>query len=253
VVAGFGAFAVAGGFAVDQRVLRAADDTAAGATVRVLGLGALEYVLLAPAACIAAIALLVAGDSRVQAAVLWPWALAVPIGFAVGLWAATPQRLGRLRARPFQATVNAVGALREFATHPLRYAGAWTGMALYWAADIASLYGALRLFGTHLGAAATILGYATGYALTRRALPLGGAGVTEALLSVALMWVGVPLARALPAVLAYRVANFLLPLWPAMRAYRTTIRPLLERAEERLESGTARLGSADDARGGAVP
>jgi uncharacterized membrane protein YbhN (UPF0104 family) len=244
VVAGFGAFAVGGGFVVDQRVLRVADGTAAGATVRVLGLGALEYALLAPAACIAAIALLAAGDSRVQGAVLWPWAIAVPVGFAAGLWAATPQRLGRLGARRFQAIVDGVGALRDLAAHPLRYAGAWIGMALYWVADIASLYGALRLFGVQLGAAATILGYATGYALTRRALPLGGAGITEALLSVALMWVGLPLARALPAVLVYRIANFLLPLWPAMRAYRTTIEPMMEEAEARLATECPRADRA---------
>jgi uncharacterized membrane protein YbhN (UPF0104 family) len=61
-----------------------------------------------------------------------------------------------------------------------------------------------------------IIGYATGYAITRRALPLGGAGVIEALLPFALGWVGIALAPALVAVFAYRIANLWLPMIPAL-------------------------------------
>ena len=39
---------------------------------------------------------------------------------------------------------------------------------------------ALRTFGLHPGLGKAIIAYATGYAATRRSLPLGGAGVTEA-------------------------------------------------------------------------
>ena len=44
------------------------------------------------------------------------------------------------------------------------------------------------------GVAAVVVGYATGYALTRRTLPLAGAGAVEALLPFALVWVGFGLA-----------------------------------------------------------
>ena len=54
--------------------------------VRVLGLGALEYALLAPAACVVAIQLLADGHSPSLALTL-PWAIAVPIGFVAALWA----------------------------------------------------------------------------------------------------------------------------------------------------------------------
>lgn len=107
VVAGFGPFTPRGGFALDKRALHAIDGDEDEAVVRVLGLGALEWARLAPAACLAAIALLIDGDPRPMPSVLWPWALAVPIGFAVGNLARRsepPQalwvRLRPLRQRP---------------------------------------------------------------------------------------------------------------------------------------------------------
>jgi len=39
-------------------------------------------------------------------------------------------------------------------------------------------------------------------------------------MSLGLLWVGVPLAQALPAVVAYRVANLLLPALPGMHSHR---------------------------------
>jgi uncharacterized membrane protein YbhN (UPF0104 family) len=60
-----------------------------------------------------------------------------------------------------------------------------------------------------------VVGYATGYALTRRTLPLGGAGIVEALLPLSLSWVGIALAPAVLAVLVYRFMNLWLPVIPA--------------------------------------
>jgi hypothetical protein len=68
-----------------------------------------------------------------------------------------------------------------------------------------------------------VVAYATGYALTRRTKPLAGAGATQILMSLAILWVGAPLAAALPAVVAYRLATLLLPA------------PLAARSHERLE------------------
>jgi uncharacterized membrane protein YbhN (UPF0104 family) len=82
------------------------------------------------------------------------------------------------------------------------------------------MYASLRLFDTRLDAAHVVVGFATGYALTRRSMPLGGAGATEILMSLALHWVGVPLAHGLPAVVAYRLATFVLPALPAMHSHR---------------------------------
>ena len=60
-----------------------------------------------------------------------------------------------------------------------------------------------------------LIGYATGYALTRRTLPLAGAGAVEALLPFALSWMGIALPAAVLAVFAYRVFNLWLPMVPA--------------------------------------
>jgi uncharacterized membrane protein YbhN (UPF0104 family) len=69
-----------------------------------------------------------------------------------------------------------------------------------------------------------LIGYATGYALTRRTLPFAGAGAVEALLSFTLFWAGTPLAAAVLAVFLYRVINLWLPVLPAtvgLRAVRS--------------------------------
>jgi uncharacterized membrane protein YbhN (UPF0104 family) len=94
-------------------------------------------------------------------------------------------------------------------------------MALYWAGDAFCLWACLHGFlDTSLPVTTLLVGYATGYALSRRTLPLAGAGVVEALLPFALLWVSLPLAAGMLAVLAYRVFNLWLPLLPAVVGFR---------------------------------
>jgi uncharacterized membrane protein YbhN (UPF0104 family) len=236
VIAGFGPGAPGGGFLLDKRALHAIEDDERGATVRVLGLGALEWALLAPAAWASAVWLLLAGDHRPMPSLLWPWAIAVPIGFALGLGLATPARreriaggAGRVRARLAHG-MHAIEILRSLAGGVSSCWMAWLGMAVYWVCEIASFYGALRFVGLSLNLGELILAYATGYALTRRSLPLGGAGVTEALLTFSLHWVGQAVAPALAAVVIYRLFNFALPTIPALLV-RSEVEPLLDAAD----------------------
>jgi uncharacterized membrane protein YbhN (UPF0104 family) len=204
------------------------------AKVRVLALGTLEWAVLAPTTAVVAIVLLVQ-HADMMPSLLWPWAIAVPLGFGFGLWASTPGRvrwLGRFTqraARTLCRTLEGVGVLRTLLSQPRRYAPAWLGTALYWAADITAFYGGLRTFGLHPGFGKVIIAYSTGYAATRRSLPLGGAGITEALMTYSLYWVRQPLAPALAAVVAYRVFNFLLASTPGLIAHRQ-LQPLLRRA-----------------------
>ena len=88
-----------------------------------------------------------------------------------------------------------------------------------------------RVPGLQLDFGRVIIAYATGYAATRRSLPLAGAGVTEVLMTYALYWVRAPLAPALAAVIAYRTFNFLLAAMPALLA-RRHVEPLLDAADE---------------------
>jgi uncharacterized membrane protein YbhN (UPF0104 family) len=225
VVAGFGPFAVAGGFGIDKQALAALDEDEDSARRRVVALGTIEWVMLAPLACVVSIILLVEG-AHVMGSLLWPWALCVPAGFAAALWVTVDRRLEWLsqvwsgRLRSFACSLEGVGMMRVLVARAREFRSAWLGIGLYWAADIFAFWGALRMFGLDPGALEVVIAYATGYAATRRSLPLGGAGITEFLMTYSLYWLRMPLAPALAAVLAYRVFNFLLVAAPAVLAHR---------------------------------
>ncbi|HEX6490791.1 MAG TPA: lysylphosphatidylglycerol synthase domain-containing protein [Gaiellaceae bacterium] len=224
VATGFGAFVARGGFAVDLHHFKLQFDSHRDARVRVLGLGALEYALLAPAACIVAILMLLDNVHRPDDGLTLPWAIAVPVG---GILALTALRLrerlhGRRGWRDGLAQwLDSLHVLRQLFLR-LDHLAAPIGTGLYWFGDIACLWLCLRAFEGHFPSVGPLLiGYATGYALTRRTLPLAGAGAVEALLPFALSWSGTPLAAAVPAVVAYRIVNFWLPIVPAMFGLRS--------------------------------
>jgi uncharacterized membrane protein YbhN (UPF0104 family) len=221
VLSGFGPFVVGGGFGLDQAALRRVYGDQRTARVQVVGLIALEWAVLAPLACVSAIVLLITG-ANVMGSLLWPWALCVPAGFALGLWLAVPEREISLLRRfgPIAAALDGVGLLHQLIRAPIKTAPAWLSMALYWAAEIAALYAALRMFGVDLSIARVVLAYGTGYVVTRRSLPLAGAAITEVLLTFALHWVGTPLGPALAAVVTYRLFNLILVSVPSLLANR---------------------------------
>ena len=241
VVAGFGVYAAthsSGGFAVDYWAFRRAGLARRDAIARVLGLGALEYAVLAPAALVSALVLLLgAGGDHVRDAMTVPWLLVVP-GFFAAAWLTSPGRARRLLdpgagGRSREALAHLVAGavtLRAMATRPSRHAAGLLGVTLYWLGDIACLWAALRIFSAQVAIPALIVAYATGYVLTRRSLPLGGAGLVEVLMTFALVWVGVPIAPAALGVIVYRVFNFWLPIVPAL-AVLPTVRQLRQEYE----------------------
>jgi uncharacterized membrane protein YbhN (UPF0104 family) len=218
VAAGFGVFVIRGGFVVDRQALEAAGLEPRQARIRVLGLGALEYAVLAPAAAVAAVILLARGTTHPSLGFTLPWAIAVPLGF-VAAFAALAFRHRVRDESGWRAVVrhalDAVHMLQKLAAQGAKHGGAFLGTTLYWAGDVGCLWASVRAFHDSPNIAALVIGYATGYALTRRTLPLGGAGSVEALVSFALAWTGIPLAKAVLAVCAYRVFNLWLPLLPA--------------------------------------
>lgn len=223
VTAGFGPFVARGGFAVDVHAFKRAGLSDHDVRVRVLGLGALEYALLAPAACIVAIQLLADGHSPSLGLTL-PWAIAVPLGFAAALWAV--EKRNELREHPgrrrhLAQMLDSIHVLKQMFVTPRHLLGPF-GTALYWFGDIFCLWACLQAFSpSSPDISLLLLGYATGYALTRRTLPLGGAGAVDALLPFALYWCGIPLAAAVLAVFAYRVFNLWLPIVPAALGLRS--------------------------------
>jgi uncharacterized membrane protein YbhN (UPF0104 family) len=224
VATGFGVFVARGGFAVDLHAFRQECVDDRDARVRVLGLGALEYALLAPATCIVACLLLVDNVHTPAASLTMPWAIAVPAGGVIALSALRVRE--RLRGQTgwregLAQWLDSIHVLRQLFLRLEHVAGP-AGTALYWFGDIACLALCLRAYEGHFPSVAPLLvGYATGYALTRRTLPLAGAGTVEALLPFALSWSGTSLAAAVPAVFAYRMANFWLPIVPAVFGLRS--------------------------------
>jgi uncharacterized membrane protein YbhN (UPF0104 family) len=218
VTTGFGPFVAGGGFAVDLHAFRDFGVPERDARVRVLGLGALEYALLAPAACAASILLLAEGVHQPNAGVTLPWALLVPLGFGAAFCAVNRRRRFHGRDGWREALAQALDSLHVLRCLlvRLRHAAAPIGTAVYWFGDIFCLWACLHAFeSASPGIAQLVVGYATGYALTRRTLPFAGAGAVEALLPFALVWTGFPLAPALLAVFFYRICNLWLPLVPA--------------------------------------
>jgi uncharacterized membrane protein YbhN (UPF0104 family) len=224
VLAGFGPFVPAGGFAFDRRALRAVNHSRSWARVQVLGLGVIEYMLLAPAACACALILLLE-SRRASPLLTLPWIIGVPPGLVLGWWATRPEILAKLEhserriGRWLGEVLRGVAVMRRVVLRPLERPGALLGMAVYWAAEIACLGFALRCFAVEISIPALVVAYATGYAASRRSLPLGGAGITEALLTLSLIEVHVHAAHALFAVAAYRLINFLAPMVPGLFAH----------------------------------
>jgi uncharacterized membrane protein YbhN (UPF0104 family) len=230
VAAGFGALVAAtsaGGLAVDYWALRRAGVRRHGAIRRVLALNTLEWTVLAAAAVVAAAAEAAGAGRGAPTFLEAAWLAAVPACVLAAAWTTAPARCERMTHPPAgagrirQLLADAIGGVvivRAAVRRPVRHAAAIGGVAIYWAGDLLCLWGGLRALGVHLGLAALVLGYATGYLSTMLPLPLAGAGGVDAAMVFGLRLVGVPLAPGLLGVLAYRLVNFWLPVVPAVVA-----------------------------------
>ena len=228
VVAGFGVFAAtrsSGGFAVDYWAFRKAGASKRDAMQRVLALGFLEYAVLSIAALLASVLLYLRLDGHASDAATLPSLVIIPL-FVLAFWLTSPKRLARLSrtgrssGRLKQSFANAVagaGNVRSLLFNPREHGLGLVGNTMYWAGDILCLWAALQLVGgRHITLAALVLAYSSGYVLTRRALPAGGAGIVEVALTLALVGMGIRIVPALIGVLIYRLFNFWLPIIPAL-------------------------------------
>jgi uncharacterized membrane protein YbhN (UPF0104 family) len=223
VISGFGPLSPRGGYSIDVRQLtkRGVDRDTAKQRIRVLGL--LEYAVLAPATMFCAVYMQLKG-LKAQSGVVPSWIIGVPVGTIIAVWLLVRyHRRGRPKTwwSPLRNNLDAIDDLLALLKSGRRTPTAAFGMLLYWAGEIAALGLCIDVFGHRRGAIAVItVGYATGYALARRALPLAGAGAVEGLMPFALTWVGFPLAASVLAVIAYRVFNLWLPMIPAVISLR---------------------------------
>jgi uncharacterized membrane protein YbhN (UPF0104 family) len=235
VAVGFGAFLAKGGAAIDAKALSSGRGGREG-EIRVLALDALEHAPLAPAACAASIALLAQGKREPPLDFTIPWATLVPVGAVLAFIGVRNRRrfvdhagwrgyLGRI--------LTGIHILFRLASEWRRHWPALAGATVYWAGDVLCLWASLQPFGPSPALPPVILAHAVGYVLTRRTLPLAGAGVVEVLMPLTLVAAGMSFPGAVLGVLTYRVFNLWVPLLPAALALRSARRTLRRAARVR--------------------
>ena len=221
VAVGFGAFLAKGGAALDSVALRRGGTSKRHGEVRVLALDALEHAPLAPAACAAAITLLVEGRRKPGLDFTIPWAVLVPLG-AVLAYIGVRQRARFVGQEGWRGKLGDVlDGIRVLFRLARDWRHSWPGFAgstVYWAGDVLCLWASLQPFDAAPRFAPIVLAHAVGYVLTRRTLPFAGAGVVEILMPLTLVSAGAPFAGAILGVLVYRFFNLWLPLAPAALA-----------------------------------
>jgi uncharacterized protein (TIRG00374 family) len=130
---------------------------------------------------------------------------------------------GRL---PFVDADTVAGALRRVAEQlrtlmgqprVLLKASVWA--ATNWILDMAALGVFLAAFGATVPIDGLVVAYGVAYVLAAIPITPGGLGVVEATLTALLVGFGVPRGEALVGVVAYRVANFWLPIPAGAAAY----------------------------------
>lgn len=217
---GFAVFSLGGGFTIDHQALRQMGHEKHEAAIRILGLGALEYAVLAPLAWLSATLLL--GAPHVLPSMTLPWEIGVPAGFVCSVLVIRAchhaKSGGWHLPRLLDHAVQGLNLVYQMVVEARSHRLAWLGMLVYWAGELAALWAGLTLIGVPLSLARLTLAYATGYIFTPRSLPLAGVGISEVLLTIAVYWVGVPLPSAVVAVFFYRAGILLVSIPPAALA-----------------------------------
>jgi uncharacterized membrane protein YbhN (UPF0104 family) len=238
----FGAYSVAtviGGLSVDFWALREAGEPTKLASARVIALETLRWAVLGVAVCIAAILVLLGVGRSVPLAALVAWLVLVPVCFAGGLWISASRRRerftqesgGRLR-RALAVAVTALVYIRQLMTgRPGLRLRALAGAVVFWAGDVLCSWAALRAFGTRVGIAPLLIGYATGYVSVGLPLPAGGSGGVDAAMTGGFVLAGAPLSSALLGALAFRLFSFWIPALIALASV-VTVHGLRERLRE---------------------
>lgn len=200
------------------------------AAARVVALYGFTFAIFGGATWLCALAVLVESRWTAIPRLTLAWLLGAPAVFALAASARPPQRR-RLAARTARWLWVGLADLRSGVTlvrrmlrRPRNVPDAWVAVALYWLGDAACLWTALHAFGFSVEPSRFAVAYSTAYLATLLPLPFGGIGSVEAVATVALRAVGVPVSVALLGVLAYRSVNFWLPTLPGLASFATLTR-----------------------------
>jgi len=131
-------------------------------------------------------------------------------------------RLGKLIAKLAPVPTTAASGLRtafDYIRHPRRGALAVAGAVGFWAANIGVLWASFEAFGGNVPFAVLVQGFFVGMAANLIPSPAGGVGSVDAGMIGAFLLFGVSAGIVFPAVLAYRVIAFWLPIPPGIVAF----------------------------------
>ncbi len=127
-------------------------------------------------------------------------------------------RLAKLAQRASNAPAAFSAGMREAMCHVRQRDPALLGALAYWAFNIAVLWACFHAFGDPPPWPVVVMAYFVGFVGNLLPLPGGVGGVDGGMIG-AFAAFGVPLALAVPAVLAYRIFAFWLPTIPGAIAY----------------------------------
>ncbi len=131
-------------------------------------------------------------------------------------------RIARLAARVATVPATVADGVRcalQYLRHPRRGALAIGGAIGFWAANIGILWASFEAFGADVALAVLVQGFFIGMTANLVPSPAGGVGAVDAGMIGAFVLFGVPGEQVFPAVLAYRVIAFWLPIPPGVVAY----------------------------------
>ena len=214
----------AGGLAIIYWLLRRARMSAGAAISRVLGFNILVFALFGVWAFAAALVLLLSVGGDVPLAMELPWLIAIPVFAAAGLWISQGARGQRIAGdtshgwarKTLAAAVRGIIVARRTLEPGRVNMPAVAGAVVYWAADVACLWAALRAIGAEVSLTGVALAYATAYIALLFPLPTGGYGAIDAAATFTLTVLGLPLAEAVVGVVVWRFFNFWLPTIPGL-------------------------------------
>jgi uncharacterized protein (TIRG00374 family) len=126
----------------------------------------------------------------------------------------------------------------DFVRNPNRGALAVGGAVGFWAANIAVLWACFEAFGGDVPIAVLAQGFFVGMAANLIPSPAGGVGSVDAGMIAAFVLFGIDEATVFPAVLAYRVIAFWLPIPPGIVAF-FQLRTTVARWEQERRDGVA--------------
>jgi uncharacterized protein (TIRG00374 family) len=126
----------------------------------------------------------------------------------------------------------------DFVRNPNRGALAVGGAVGFWAANIAVLWACFEAFGGDVPVAVLVQGFFVGMAANLIPSPAGGVGSVDAGMIAAFVLFGIDESTVFPAVLAYRVIAFWLPIPPGIVAF-FQLRTTVARWEQERRDGVA--------------